>query len=260
MPRLCSITLGLAMLCAACGDKSSPTTPSSSPPPPNATVRAVVLSSTPTSASTFQLAARADLSDNTSRDVTTLAKWDTSNPALASISAAGVLTVLGSGQIEVRATYETMTGTLGLLVSAPPRPDIFSISGVAIETPPVSKVLSGVVVKITAGADAGLSTTTDAGGLYRFSEIKPGPVTIEATHDGFLLWRITNMMVDRDRQIQIVLFPVPPKNASGVDATARCSDASWSWATTRADVCAANGGMAYAVCPGPLCELTATAR
>ena len=63
----------------------------------------------------------------------------------------------------------------------------------------------------------------------------------------YLVWRITNLMLDRDRQVEIVLFPTPPKDANGMDATARCADGTWSWAQTRADACTANGGIAYAL-------------
>jgi len=263
MRRAClSAAFALSVLTlVACADNAStenPTGPTPAPSP-SATVRAVVVSSTSTSSSTFQMGARADMSDGSSRDVTMLARWESSNPTIAPVSTAGVLTVQGSGQVEVRATYQTVTGAMSILVSGPTRPATFSIVGVAIETAPSSKVVPGVSVQVVDGPDAGKSTPTDAGGLYRFDGLQSGPLTLEARKSGYLLWRVTNLMLDRDRQIQIVLFPTPPKNADGADATARCSDGTWSWAQTRAEACAANGGIAYGVCPGPLCELN-TAR
>lgn len=259
MTRAClSAALALSVVTlTACADTASTGNATAPTPAPNpsATVRAVVVSSTSTSTSTFQMGARADMSDGSSRDVTMLAKWDSSNPTIATVSSSGLLTVMGSGQIEVRATYESVMGAIGLLVSGPSRPATFSIVGVAIETAPSGKVVPGVTVQVTEGADAGQSTVTDAGGLYRFDALRTGPLTLEARKSGYLLWRVTNLMVDRDRQIQIVLFPMPPKNEAGADATARCADGTWSWAQTRAEACPANGGVAYAVCPGPLCEL-----
>jgi hypothetical protein len=162
--------------------------------------------------------------------------------------------------VDVRATYQNVAGSISLLVSGPPRPTTFAISGVAIETPPSGKVVSGVVVQVTEGPDAGLTATTDEGGLYRFAALRTAPLTLEARKSGYLLWRVTNLMLDRDRQLEIVLFPTPPKNADGVDATARCNDSTWSWAQTRTEACAANGGIAYTICPGPLCELKTTTR
>ena len=262
MKNMCvPIALVAALLGVACAENgtmtnaTSPTAPTAPSPGPSATVRNIVVTSTSTSSTTFQLGARADMSDGSARDVTMLAKWETSNPTIAVVSSAGVLTVLGSGQIEVRATFESVTGTMPLLVSGPPRPATFAITGVAIETAPSQKVLTGVSVQVTDGPDAGLSTTTDAGGMYRFASLHTAPLTLEARKSGYLLWRITNLMLDRDRQIQIVMFPTPPKDASGVDATARCNDSTWSWDKSRTDACAANGGIAYPVCPGPLCEL-----
>jgi hypothetical protein len=266
MRRPClSAAILSAVLLAACGDHASngnptaPTTPTPNPTP-TATVRAVVVTSTVTTPTSFQMGARADMSDGSSRDVTMLAKWESANPSIATVSATGLLNAVGSGQVEVRATYQNVSGSMSVLVSAPPRPTTFAISGVAIETLPSGKVVSGVVVQVTDGPDAGQTATTDEGGLYRFPALRTAPLTLEARKSGYLLWRITNLMLDRDRQIEIVLFPTPPKNADGVDATARCNDSTWTWTQTRGEACAANGGIAYAVCPGPLCELKTIAR
>jgi hypothetical protein len=266
MRRAClSAAILSALVLVACADHASngnptaPTTPTPNPTP-TATVRAVVVTSAVATPTSFQLNARADMSDGGSRDVTMLAKWESSNSGIATVSATGVLTAVASGQVEVRATYENVAGVISLLVSGPPRPTTFAITGVAIETPPSGKVVPGVVVQVTDGPDAGQTATTDEGGLYRFAALRTAPLTLEARKSGYLLWRVTNLMLDRDRQLEIVLFPTPPKNADGVDATARCTDSTWSWAQTRAEACATNGGIAYAVCPGPLCELKTIAR
>ena len=65
---------------------------------------------------------------------------------------------------------------------------------------------------------------------------------------------VTNLTMDRDREIDLELFPTPPLNPAGASATARCVDGSWSWAATRGDACTANGGVVYGVCPGPMCD------
>jgi len=54
--------------------------------------------------------------------------------------------------------------------------------------------------------------------------------------------------------VDISMFPNTPTNEAGALATARCNDATWSWAPTREDACTANGGIAYGVCPGVLCQ------
>jgi hypothetical protein len=93
-----------------------------------------------------------------------------------------------------------------------------------------------------------------------FPPLHPGEIGVEAVKDGYSLWRLTNLILDHDRDLQVVLYPNPPQNPAGVAATARCNDGSWSWAQTRADACTANNGIAYTVCPGPLCQSVTTGR
>ena len=168
-----------------------------------------------------------------------------------------MLTVLRSGHVDVRATYQEMTGTLGLTLSAP-QPGTLVLIGSATETPPTPRPLDGVTITLVQGPDTGKSTMSDSFGMFRLSDLHPGLIGAEATKDGYLLWRLTNLTLDHDQSVSVLLFPTPPKDASGASATARCNDASWSWAPTRAEACTANGGIAYTVCPGPLCQTTVT--
>jgi hypothetical protein len=165
-----------------------------------------------------------------------------------------MLTVVGSGEVEARATYQSVTGTLKILVTRPPAPGTFSLTGVVREVAPTARLLSNVRVAITAGANAGASIVTDASGQFSFNAISAGVITMDATKDGYELWRVSNLAMDQNRQLDITLYPDPPTNAAGAPATARCLDGSWSWATTRAEACVANGGFAYGVCPGLLCD------
>jgi len=144
-------------------------------------------------------------------------------------------------------------------VPQPPQSGTLALSGTATETAPAAKPLAGVAVRIIAGPDTGLSTMTDGRGQLLFPPLHPGVIGVEATKDSYLVWRLTNLIMDHDRDLQVVLYPVPPKDNSGASATARCNDGSWSWAETRAEACASNGGIAYTVCPGPLCQ-SATGR
>lgn len=255
MKRVCALTAAgaSAIALAACssGEGRTPSAPSPAP----AAIRAMSLSSTSISPSTIQLSARASLSDGSSRDVTLLSRWDSSNPGLGLVSASGVVTVLGSGPVEIRATYEDVTGAIGLILNGPVMPGSFALSGIAVEAAPGSGTIGGVRLTVTEGPDAGLAETTDRDGTFTFSSLKPGLTTLEAAKDGYLPWRVTRLALDRDRQIDVVLYPTPPKDASGAVATARCRDASWSWSASRADACATRGGIAYGVCPGPFCEL-----
>jgi hypothetical protein len=245
------VSVTLAMLVACSGNKdASPTAPT---PTPGATVSSVTISNTSKTSSTLQLDALARMSDGSTRDVTTSALWQTSNAALATISPTGVLTVVGSGEVEARATYQGVMGTLKLVVTASAA-NTFTLAGVVREVAPAAKLVSNVRVVITAGADTGVSVVTDASGQFRFNTLSAGVIAMEATKDGYELWRVANLAMDQDRALDVTLYPKPPTNASGTRATARCNDGTWSWATTRTEACSMNGGVAYGVCPGPLCD------
>jgi len=129
----------------------------------------------------------------------------------------------------------------------------WTLSGVAAEAAPDTHLLTGVRLQITDGPDAGLVATSDSSGSFRFGVLRPGAIGIVATRDGYLPWRVLNLSVETYPQIQVVLYPIPPADASGTSATARCNDGTWSWEPSFASLCAAHGGLAYSVCPGPLC-------
>jgi hypothetical protein len=137
----------------------------------------------------------------------------------------------------------------------PPTANGFVLAGVAREAGPGSPALSSVRVAIVRGADAGAASMTDNGGSFRLDGVN-GVVDVEATKSGFIVWRVENLTVDHDMSLDVVLYPMPPTNAAGETATARCNDGSWSWAHTVGEACTANGGIMYGVCPGILCAAT----
>lgn len=253
-----SILFAAAIGAACDGNRSGSPAAPTTPAPPAATVRLIVVAGSPVSASTYQMAARADLSDGTTQDVTASSQWEVSDTNLAVVSATGMLTVLHSGHVDVRASYQQMTGTLGMTLSAPQPPpsSAFALYGYSQEAPPTAHPLAGVTVTIVQGPDTGKSTTTDSAGWFRFTSLQAGVIGAEAVKDGYYVWRLTNLTLNQDRDVSVLMYPTPPKDANGVTATARCNDRSWSWATTRAEACTTNGGIAYTVCPGPLCQTT----
>jgi carboxypeptidase family protein/Big-like domain-containing protein len=106
---------GIAMLTlAGCGSAGHPTSPTA---PSTATVAAVVVTGGSTAAVSFQLTATARMSDGTSRDVTSSAAWESSDPVIAAVSSTGMVTVVGSGELDVRATYQNVTGSMHLSVA-----------------------------------------------------------------------------------------------------------------------------------------------
>jgi hypothetical protein len=199
------------------------------------------------SGSVLQVTAIALLSDGSTRDVTAGATWATSNTAVAVVSNSGRVTIVSNGDVDVRATYQqSVMGSLKLVLSQK-----FVLSGVVTEGPPTNGPLANARVEITAGANAGTFVLTDAAGAFRFNAVTAGAISMQTTKDGYLLWRITNLTMDHDREIDVELFPTPPVNAAGASATARCGDGSSSCALTRGEACTANGGVVYGIWPGP---------
>jgi hypothetical protein len=130
----------------------------------------------------------------------------------------------------------------------------FLLSGIAHEVAPNAHSLPGVLVTVTAGPPAGTSVTSDAMGVFRFPALPDGTIAVEASKAGYIGWKVSNWPLDADRAIEVALFPTPPVNAAGASATARCNDGTWSWDASPALACAAGGGVAYDVCPGPFCD------
>jgi len=249
--RLFFVTLVASAAFVACSGpgSSTPGSPTPSPGVSSAVTGVIVTGPTPTGA-TVQLTATAHFADGSTRDVTAISSWATSNDAVITVSPTGLATVVGAGSAEVRATYQNVVGRLAMQFAPG-----FALSGHVQEVGPSAPSLSDVRLAIVGGPGAGTAVSTDASGAFRFASIS-GVVDIEATKPGFLPWRLGNLKVDHNMTIDLTMYPTPPTNAAGQTATARCHDGTWSWAQTLADACAANGGILYGVCPGALCAAT----
>ncbi|MEZ5289732.1 MAG: Ig-like domain-containing protein [Vicinamibacterales bacterium] len=101
--------VGMVVLAAACSKSSSPTGPSG----PSRTLTSVTIGGSSSSVSeggTTQLTATAQYSDSTTDTVTGQATWTSSNPAVATVSATGLLTGVKTGTVDVTATFQNTTG------------------------------------------------------------------------------------------------------------------------------------------------------
>jgi hypothetical protein len=101
----------------ACGSSSSAggqaTAPSAAP------VRVTVTGVAPTVGTAAPFAATATLVDGRTRVVTAEAAWQTSNAAIVSVDAAGVVTAIDPGDADVRATYQNVTGSTHVTIAKP---------------------------------------------------------------------------------------------------------------------------------------------
>jgi hypothetical protein len=253
MSRKTLIAVAIAASCflinAACGSSSSPSAPST--PPPTGTVTAVNISTASPSGTTFQLTAMAQLSDGSSRDVTSSAVWDSSNTGLATVSSGGLVTVKGTGAVDFTATYVKVSGSIHLLVSPQPATGVSALQGLVRDVPPGGNPIGGARVEIIAGPDTGKVATTDATGLYRFDSLTNARLSLHITANGFQEWAVGNLPLNDTVQTQDAwLYPVPPRDANNAPPTARCNDGSWTWDSDTAAGCSAHSGVAYTLAPG----------
>lgn len=108
------------------------TAPTPTPAPP--TVVSVTISGSATTATTGQnraLAATATMSDGTTVNVTTLSNWTTSNGSVATVGGTGQVAFIAAGGVDIRATYQGVTGTLTFVVTvAAPTVTTIVVSGI----------------------------------------------------------------------------------------------------------------------------------
>lgn len=113
------VAVVLAIVVASACSKNSPTSPTTTPAPA-ATVSSVAITGTnaiDVGAQT-SLRATATKSDGSTEDVTATAAWQTSNPAVATVSSGGAVRALTAGATAVSATFGGQTGQLDLQVNA----------------------------------------------------------------------------------------------------------------------------------------------
>ncbi|MDO8835730.1 MAG: Ig-like domain-containing protein [Vicinamibacterales bacterium] len=126
------------------GTSPSPVAPSPAPPPAAPTVTAVTVTGAGCTAAampagvirpvctadllatTFQLAATATMSDGTTQTVTNTAQWSSTNTSVATVSAQGLVAIVGRGEADVTALYQGKLG--GQTIRANLKPLIAPIS------------------------------------------------------------------------------------------------------------------------------------
>jgi carboxypeptidase family protein/uncharacterized protein DUF3761/Big-like domain-containing protein len=233
------------MFGVACGSSSAPASPSAQPAVSAAAAQSLKVTGPPlVVGDVLQFTAMATMADGSVQNVTSQSVWTTSNAAIATVSASGMVTAVKEGGVSIRATFRSVTDSEYHNVT----PLLFyRTTGTVSEVPPGFNALPGARVEITLGTGAGEFRMTDGSGGFDFGTLKGGNFTFRITRDGFAPETKT-VAVTRDMKIDVLLFPVPPAGA-----TARCKDKSWSFTSDKASACSRNGGVAYWACPGPFC-------
>ena len=104
---------------------------------PSPIATSLSLASAPQVSQIVQVTATASFSDGTTKDVTSAAAWSSSDTAIATVSSSGLVTALGGGDVDITATYEGVSATIRLTLTAS-APNVTSIS----VTGPISLELS----------------------------------------------------------------------------------------------------------------------
>lgn len=113
---------------------------------------------------THQLTAAANLSDGSTQNVSGLATWESSNPAVATVTTTGLVTAVAPGQAHITAAYQGQAGTLPVMVAAPPPPPPSTGDAILLEsiTPPVGPLVRGSQVTFTAVVSYRLASAESA--------------------------------------------------------------------------------------------------
>jgi hypothetical protein len=177
-------------------------------------VVAVTIGGAPSaSSSSFQLTAGARLSDGSTQDVTRSATWASSNAQVASVSSGGYVTILGSGDVDLTATYQGVGGAAHVSVSLP---NSFTLKGVVDESAPNVHGIAGARVRVIGGGE----TLSDDQGMFAIPGVSAGRIMIECSKAGYET-RADAVLVDANTQLTISLSPTPPSGAASVSTTAR---------------------------------------
>jgi hypothetical protein len=102
------VVVATALVAIACGDSSTSAT----------TISTLAITGTaPAIGATAQFSAIATMGDGSTQDVTSLATWQSSNVAVATVSSAGVVTGVGTGSVIVNAVYKTVSASDAIVLA-----------------------------------------------------------------------------------------------------------------------------------------------
>jgi len=199
----------------ACGTETQPTPVTPTPQPTASPIASVSISGVPVSPAiggSAQLTARITRQDGTASDGTSQVTWLSSDVSVASISAAGLLTIAAPGEADITATLQAVRATAHLTVPRP-GPVLYDLDGVVHETAPTDDVvLSGATVGIhyvgcpTCPHD-NESTVTDASGRFRLGGLEAPGFAFVVTKPGYDVVSYGIMDLPRDQHPTIAVSP-----------------------------------------------------
>lgn len=205
--------LAILTLVASCTRSSTPTSPTA------ATSLTVTLVST---GADYQATAVAAFSDGSSREVSSSAQWMSTNTAVATVSSTGRVTPVSAGSTEIRASFDSVSGSAALTVlsapispapvpspSPPPPPPPYELTGLVrdgLDAEPVG----GVTVTL-ASSQGSASAVTRGDGTYAIQIANAGgsvDVTVTAALNGYATQTVHRTLASSST-LDLTLAPLP---------------------------------------------------
>jgi uncharacterized protein YjdB len=137
---------------------------------------------------TEQLAAQGTYSDSSTQSVTTQVTWQSSDPTVATVSSAGVLTALKTGSVVVTASIGTVSGTLSVVVNGASLTSI-AVSGSALASGSTEQLAavgtysdnSTQLLTTQVSWQVSDNTLASVNGIGMLTALKAGSVTVTAS-------------------------------------------------------------------------------
>lgn len=263
--------------CGGGGGTNTPTTPAPTAP----TVSSVTVTGPTSSATTGQTAqftATAVMSNGTTQTVTDQSSWQSSNGSVATVSGSGLVTAVGAGDADVRATYQNVAGSARISVVSPSH----SLCG-TVRSSSTNATISAAELEILTGANAGRRVTADNAGAFCLNNLQQGGLTVRIRASGYST-SDQNLTVNGMTVVTFTLVPGPtpapnppspgptppgpspgpvngicnaaayPSSASCGTPSAVCDDNTLSCSQNRPGTCSSHGGVKCWLCPGRLCN------
>lgn len=283
------LLVALALSLVSCGGSSggSGSTPTN-PAPTTPTVSTVNVTGPSASAKmgeTAQFTATAIMSNGSTQTVTGQATWQSSNTVVATVSSSGMVTAVGVGDADIRASFQSVTGSARMTVVSVAT----SLCG-TVRSSTNNAGVGGAEIEILTGPNAGRKVTADSGGAFCFDGLQPGTITVRIRGANFNT-SDQNVAVSGTTFVTLVLSPASspsptpnppgptppgptppspnpqpgpngptcnaaayPSSASCGTPTAVCDNGQLSCSQNRSGTCSSNGGVRCWLCPGKLCN------
>jgi uncharacterized protein YjdB len=222
------------------------------------------ISSTLQPGDTQQLSATASYSNTTTQSVTSLASWSSSDTGIATVSSAGLLTIISTGNVTLSATFESF--------SQQSSTSIITLDGLSLST--ISSTLQpGDTQQLSATASYSDTTTESVTNLTRWSSsdtdvatisntgllniISAGNVTLSATFENLTQQSSTSIITLDELSLSTISSTLQPGDTQQLSATASYSDATTQSVTSLASWLSSDTGVAAVSSAGLLSIISA---